>query len=445
MFRTLCASIALFAGCFAGLSSVKAQDIQNFRPATGAWDYLTVDSARVQHHFEFVPSLVYSYAHRPLEMEYNPQDKRLPANITVDDLHKNVIEDLHMAHLMLSLGVEDFLSFAVDMPFAWVSGEVIDQYNDGSFALGDLRLHAKVNLYGLEDYKNSTGWGAAAALMMNFPTGDNAHMVGEAFSSQIRLIGERKWRLGSMALNLGFKLRTQMQKYESLELGNEYTYGLAGAVNLFDQHFAFIADLFGVIPAQDVFEDSASNPLEMMGGFRWISGKGPVLTAAAGTSVISDYGAAQWRLMFGFTWHAQRYDLDGDGVVDELDLCPDEPEDIDGYEDEDGCPDPDNDQDGIPDVFDKCPNEPEDRDGFEDEDGCPDPDNDQDGILDIYDRCPNQPEVINGYQDEDGCPDSLPDHDNDGIPDQDDKCPDEPETYNHYLDDDGCPDTAPRR
>ena len=150
----------------------------------------------------------------------------------------------------------------------------------------------------------------------------------------------------------------------------------------------------------------------MMGGLRWISGKGPVVTAAAGTSVISDYGAAQWRLMFGVTWHAQRYDRDGDDVVDELDLCPDDPEDIDGYEDEDGCPDPDN---------------------------------DQDGIVDVFDKCPNQPEVINGYQDEDGCPDSLPDRDNDGIPDQDDKCPDEPETYNHYVDDDGCPDTAPRR
>ncbi len=69
-------------------------------------------------------------------------------------------------------------------------------------------------------------------------------------------------------------------------------------------------------------------------------------------------------------------DRDHDGILDNVDRCPDQPEDKDGFEDADGCPDPDNDADGIPDTADKCPNEPEDRDGFEDADGCPDPDND---------------------------------------------------------------------
>jgi OmpA-OmpF porin, OOP family len=65
-------------------------------------------------------------------------------------------------------------------------------------------------------------------------------------------------------------------------------------------------------------------------------------------------------------------DSDGDGVPDNIDLCPNEPEDRDGFEDNDGCPDPDNDKDRIPDVADKCPNVPETYNGFEDEDGCPD-------------------------------------------------------------------------
>ena len=98
-------------------------------------------------------------------------------------------------------------------------------------------------------------------------------------------------------------------------------------------------------------------------------------------------------------------DRDGDGITDANDRCPDEPEDRDGFQDADGCPDPDNDQDGIVDVTDKCPNEPEDRDGFQDDDGCPDPDNDQDGIPDAADKCPNEPETRNGFQDDDGCPD----------------------------------------
>jgi outer membrane protein OmpA-like peptidoglycan-associated protein len=98
-------------------------------------------------------------------------------------------------------------------------------------------------------------------------------------------------------------------------------------------------------------------------------------------------------------------DPDKDGISNNYDICPNEPEDFDGFEDEDGCPDPDNDGDGILDAADKCPNEAEDFDGFEDEDGCPDLDNDGDGILDIYDECPNEPEDIDGTADEDGCPD----------------------------------------
>lgn len=64
-------------------------------------------------------------------------------------------------------------------------------------------------------------------------------------------------------------------------------------------------------------------------------------------------------------------DRDGDGVVDAVDSCPDEPDDIDGFRDEDGCPEPDNDLDRVPDVADQCPSDPETPDGVQDEDGCP--------------------------------------------------------------------------
>jgi outer membrane protein OmpA-like peptidoglycan-associated protein len=95
-------------------------------------------------------------------------------------------------------------------------------------------------------------------------------------------------------------------------------------------------------------------------------------------------------------------DTDGDGIPDSRDMCILEPEDKDGYLDEDGCPDVDNDLDGIPDTADKCPNEPEDFDGFEDEDGCPDPDNDKDTVLDVDDQCPNEAGEPGG--DHPGCP-----------------------------------------
>ena len=95
-------------------------------------------------------------------------------------------------------------------------------------------------------------------------------------------------------------------------------------------------------------------------------------------------------------------DTDGDGIVDSRDSCITEPEDNDGYLDDDGCPDTDNDADGIIDANDKCPNEPEDLDGFQDGDGCPDPDNDGDQIADVDDYCPNTPGIRGG--DRPGCP-----------------------------------------
>lgn len=38
----------------------------------------------------------------------------------------------------------------------------------------------------------------------------------------------------------------------------------------------------------------------------------------------------------------------------------------------DGCPDPDNDKDGVADESDNCPNNPETVNGYKDQDGCPD-------------------------------------------------------------------------
>jgi outer membrane protein OmpA-like peptidoglycan-associated protein len=129
-------------------------------------------------------------------------------------------------------------------------------------------------------------------------------------------------------------------------------------------------------------------------------------------------------------------DTDGDGILDPDDKCPKVPEDADGFEDGDGCPDEDNDEDGLADNVDKCPNEPEDTDGFEDDDGCPDPDNDGDGLADSVDNCPDQAEDADGFEDDDGCPDC--DNDGDGVPECPqvvDLCPNKPAKTK-----DGCPD-----
>lgn len=131
-------------------------------------------------------------------------------------------------------------------------------------------------------------------------------------------------------------------------------------------------------------------------------------------------------------------DNDADRIPDERDRCRDEAETVDGFQDEDGCPDLDDDGDGVPDEADKCRNVAEDRDNFEDADGCPEPDNDRDGIPDGADRCPNGAEDKDGFKDADGCPD--PDNDLDQVPDAEDRCADGAEDKDGFKDEDGCPD-----
>ncbi|MCX4246638.1 OmpA family protein [Paraliomyxa miuraensis] len=98
----------------------------------------------------------------------------------------------------------------------------------------------------------------------------------------------------------------------------------------------------------------------------------------------------------GAKWRSQRTDTDGDEIADYWDECPkewgdgengcplDRDTDRDGIKDKhdrcpnewgdgpDGCPIPDKDGDGILDLDDRCEEQPENYNGIDDEDGCPD-------------------------------------------------------------------------
>lgn len=106
-------------------------------------------------------------------------------------------------------------------------------------------------------------------------------------------------------------------------------------------------------------------------------------------------------------------DKDGDRVPNVRDEAPLEAEDVDGFQDGDGRPDPDNDADGVADAADKCLNER----GPVENGGCPDHDGDDDGLIDRKDACPTQA----GLLDNQGCPDV--DVDGDGVVNRLDACP----------------------
>lgn len=106
-------------------------------------------------------------------------------------------------------------------------------------------------------------------------------------------------------------------------------------------------------------------------------------------------------------------DADADNIPDRKDRCPNQAEDIDEFEDTDGCPDPDNDADGTLDDIDLCRNES----GPTYNKGCPVVDTDGDGLSDLEDNCPGEKGPVGNR----GCP--IIDTDSDGVQDSQDKCP----------------------
>jgi hypothetical protein len=164
--------------------------------------------------------------------------------------------------------------------------------------------------------------------------------------------------------------------------------------------------------------------------FSWLVGVETPFSHALGTF--------DFRGFVGFSYTPRVFDLDGDGFEDDVDPCPHQPEDVDGFADSDGCPDPDNDGDGVRDEQDLCPASAEDRDGHDDDDGCPDPDNDGDTIPDSLDPCPNRHGPTDPRYKRPGCPPK--DRDGDHIVDDFDRCPRRAEDRDGFEDDDGCPD-----
>tara|TARA_B100000029_G_scaffold336162_1_gene328253 strand:+ start:139 stop:897 length:759 start_codon:yes stop_codon:yes gene_type:complete len=89
-------------------------------------------------------------------------------------------------------------------------------------------------------------------------------------------------------------------------------------------------------------------------------------------------------------------DRDDDGIVDSMDMCPDQAESFNEINDTDGCPETDSDGDGVDDAIDRCPG----IWGAPSSGGCPAGDRDADGVPDGSDECPETA----GPKAYDGCP-----------------------------------------
>ena len=298
----------------------------------------------------------------------------------------------------------------------------------------------------------------AADLAVQIPSGGENFIGEKSLVVDPRLLFDfRKGKIGA-GLNVGYRYRQDSAKIANVYVDDEITWSLAGQYWIQPHKFNIGLAAYGRMGIMKAPADpmdvvgiansigSEERPAEILASVRYFVAPKLALDVGGGTGMSGGYGATPYRVLAGLRWINQKSegakplvsDRDHDGIDDGEDKCPDDAEDVDGFEDLDGCPDVDNDGDGINDDVDQCPMVAEDKDSFEDTDGCPDEDNDKDGLKDAVDACPNDAEDMDGYKDDDGCPET--DADGDGLKDEDDKCPLEAEIFNGTDDEDGCPD-----
>jgi outer membrane protein OmpA-like peptidoglycan-associated protein len=507
-----------------------AYSLQNFRPAIDSKGYITVNASQILGHLDFSIGLVGTYMREPLVLKNDARMCAAPNGMMAPC--RFAVSDYITPQVQFAIGFVKWFELGVSLPIHIMFGSRSPEYASaapnsssgltfGGQFVGDLGLHAKVRFLNTSKYPV----GLALLASVYAPTSQKANQfLGEGqvtIRPELILDKEFGWaRRFRMALNVGALIRPSTHSFTdqgttlrgdptvnmggdfcrpgpplastgmmgmfsgptrdsglcgtqlSRALGTQITYGLGLSGAVVPQRFDLLLEFYGYA---DVTGNANAYPLEAVAGAKVYLAQKSYFLIGGGASLIPDQtGGPVGRAFIGFIFEPSIGDRDGDGIKDDVDKCPDDPEDLDDFEDADGCPDPDNDRDGIldkndkcpnepetkngfedddgcpdstdldrdgdgiPDKVDKCPDDPEDKDGFEDDDGCPDPDNDKDGILDVDDLCPNDPEDKDGFEDQDGCPD--PDNDKDRILDKDDKCPNEPETYNGYQDEDGCPD-----
>ncbi len=339
------------------------------------------------------------------------------------------------AHLLFAYQVHERLELGLDVPFTLLQGDNFGRLGtlleDPSFpgaagvgrtTLGDVRLLPRVHLLDRELFPV----GLSLVAEVRLPTGDADSFTGErGILWAPRLAVEQ--RFGSLPVplrvlgNVGVRLRPHAQ-YLNLLVDDELTLG-AGAVaelpnvgRLMDVEAAAEMHLGTPLVRPFNFDqaDTLKTSWELLVGARakvW-GNWGLELNLGRGINVDSGYGREALRVMLSVRYDEKFTDSDGDGVPDVRDRCPTEAEDRDGFEDNDGCLDPDNDGDGVADGEDGCANEF----GPKERKGCPEKDSDGDGVTDDFDKCPDTP----GPKDYDGCPDT----DGDEVPDGEDDCPD---------------------
>jgi OOP family OmpA-OmpF porin len=470
-FASLAAATALFVPAAHAQLQNAPIDVEIFRPAMDSKGFVTVNSSAVLGQWDISFGLVTSYARKPLHFTgtgaFGGQTNTFSVDTLIRPSLQAAVGFLSLPHIGAELGI--IVPMGITAGRSSPNDADAKEWTFANQGLGDIQIHPKLR------FLNATRRGLGFAIMPSvvLGTGDKNSFLGEGQTifQPTAILDTELGYLGRFraAVNAGMRIRGSSRTYVnnmgsfttpptyngadittggSIEVKNEVIGGLGLSYGIVPQKFDLVGELYGNYGLDSHRTESAGAARETMkpsaeaiGAIKLYLARNSFFEIGAGYKVANGYGSGSPRAFVGFIFEPSIGDRDGDGYKDDVDQCPDDPEDFDDFEDEDGCPEPDNDKDGILDVDDKCPNDPETKNGFQDEDGCPDSttfDRDGDRIPDDVDKCPDDPEDFDNFEDEDGCPD--PDNDKDGIKDIEDACPNVPEDKDGFEDNDGCPD-----
>jgi outer membrane protein OmpA-like peptidoglycan-associated protein len=366
--RYACCCAALVASLASGRARADGFDGQRFVPAAGAAGGLVVERPIVPQHLGFGLGLFLHYGYDEVV------DRDRPAGVT-----RHVLQHGFTLDLMGSIGLGNIFELAVQLPIdaAWVGTPTnfAGQNLATDPGVGDLRLVPKM---AWQFGATRLNYGIGFMIPVGFPTGDeNALRGAGGFTldpTLLAAIGGWRW---NVTLNLGFRWRPN-GKTVDFTGGKELHWGLAGTFALIPQ------------PPRKVGLDLI---VEFVGGYQPSAlGRGTIAVPLEVDAAVVIKPTREWSVYLGL---AAGLD-DGLGTADVRAIA--------GVRYAHHVPGDDrfkdNDHDGIPNGKDRCPDQAEDEDGFEDDDGCPEPDNDHDGVLDDDDECPDEA----GPRGNDGCP-----------------------------------------
>ena len=428
------------------VASAQEGTLNRYRPSPVITDDWHLSRPTDHGHLRISAQLHLDYANDPLVYEMVAGDR--------DSESLSVVEHQLNATAGFAIGIIDRLVIYAGLPVTLVmngadAAEVMPlgaAPADGA-GLGDLYLGVRARILG----EAQDTFGLGAQLTATFPTSGSDYRGDPFLTVHPQLLAELRPLEDTRGFRLVFNVGALFREgtggtASNLEFGNELTFGFGANYPVWiaeddpNMHVDVNAQLYGSSTFALIGEEKAT-AFEGTIGARLFHSNGLVAGVGGGLGLARGFGSPDARILALIGWGTpapgEVGDRDQDGLRDDVDECPDEPEDMDGFEDGNGCPDPDNDGDGILDGPDECPNEPETVNEVDDADGCPDEvgDQDGDGIMDPQDECPTDPEDVDEFEDENGCPD--PDNDGDGVLDDPDRCPMEAGPVENH----GCPDT----